>query len=109
MKITVWTEAYSPWIMGGDVHAPISTKLEVGEPVDLGKGFRAYVVDAPNGDTYIAESETGAFVGNDLGQVKQDVEEAAPAVMRQQIAEAKQRAKKARPLTPERFWGMFRK
>jgi len=109
MKLTIWTACYSPWIMGGDVNAPIATEVEVGKPISLGKGIKAYVIDAPNGDTYIAEASTGAFVGDDLGQVRKDVEEAEPAVMKLQIAQAKEQFKNARHLTEEDFWSRFRK
>lgn len=108
MKLTIWTEAYRPFIMGGDVNAPISTEIEVGEPVDLGKGITGYLVCSPSGKTFVAEATTGAFIGGSIDQVKTDIGEAAPEVMQEQLAAAKKRAKSAESMEKDKFWGMFR-
>jgi len=103
----IWTEAYRPFMMGGDVNAPISTEVEVGEPVDLDHGIQVYIVAAPNGRTYVAESITGAFVGMSIDEVKQHIAEGDPEVIWKQIEDAKERVKKARPLDPEQFWSLL--
>ena len=108
MKLTVWTKAYRPFIMGGDVNGPISTEVEVGDAVELGHGFKAHVVVSPTGETYVAEATTGAFVGGDIKQVKADVASADPEVMREQIEKAAIQAKKADCLSNEDFWSLFR-
>lgn len=109
MKVKIWTEAYSPFIMGGDVNAPICTEVEAGEPIDVGRGIQAYVIASPRtGKVHIAESTTGAFVGSSIEQVRQDVESADPEVIKQQLASAAERVKHARPLSPEEFWNHFR-
>ncbi len=108
MKKVVWTEAYMPFIMGGDCNAPIATELEVGDPVDLGKGISAYVVVAPSGALFVAEATTGAFVGTDIEQVKKDVNDADPAVMKNQIEAAKKRFEKARMMDKGKFWSLFK-
>jgi hypothetical protein len=35
----IWTTAYRPFIMGGNVNAPIGIKVEVGEKIHVGKGL----------------------------------------------------------------------
>ncbi len=104
----IWTEAYTPFIMGGDVNAPICTEVEVGELIDVGSGFYAYEIESPSGDFYVVESETGAFIGTSILEVVIDISEGDPEVMRQQIEAAAERAKQAKPLSNEKFWSMFR-
>lgn len=104
----IWTEAYRPLIMGGDVNAPISTEVEVGEPIDVGSGIRVYLIVAPNGNEYVAESVTGAFVGISIEEVERHIAEGDPEVMWKQIEDAKERVKKATPLDNATFWSMLR-
>ena len=108
MKLKVWTEAYRPFLMGGDVHAPIATEVEVGEPVELSNGLKVYMVVSPTGNTYVAEESTGAFVGTDMKVVMGDADEADPVVLKKQLEQAAERVKKATMLDPEKFWSMFK-
>lgn len=108
MKKTVWTAAYNPFILGGDVNAPIATELEVVGPFDLGGGFEGYLAVSPKGVTHVVESETGAFVGTSIDDVKTAIAAADPAVMRKQITDAKVEFKKANHVLVETFWGKFR-
>lgn len=108
MKFRIWTEAYTPFIMGGDVNAPISTEIEVGDPVDVGRGVQVYLIASPDGETHVAESITGALVGTSIKKVKEDVAEGDIEIMKQQIEAAKERVKEARLFSNEEFWSMFR-
>lgn len=108
MELKVWTAAYRPFMIGGDVRTPIATVLEVGEPVDIGKGMTAYVIVSPSGQTFIAESTTGAFVGNSLEAVRRDVIFAPPAVMREQLERAAIEANRATLHSVDDFWRMFK-
>ncbi len=103
----IWTEAYRPF-MGGDVNAPISTEVEVGERIDVGSGFYAYEIESPSGDTYVVESETGALIGASILNVVCDIAEGCPEVMAEQIEAAKERVKKAKSLSNKKFWSMFK-
>ena len=106
--LLVWTAGYNPWVMGGDVHAPVGTELEVGEKIDLGKGYFGYLVVSPiSGNTHVAEAETGAFVGDSINDVRKDIEEADEKMMAEQIAAARERLKKVRRFSKEEFWGKF--
>lgn len=108
-RLVVWTNGYSPFIMGGDVHGPIGTEIEVGERFDLGRGFFGYLVASPiSGKTYVAEATTGAFVGPSLKVVRADVESGEPEDMREQVEEAAERRKKVRMLAPDDFWKRFK-
>jgi len=107
MKLKVWTRAYRPFIMGGDINAPIATKVKVGDPVCLGHNIKIYVVTSPTGHIHIAESTTGGFVGIDLEQVKSDIAAADPEVIKSQLVEAAQEVKKAQMMEPKKFWALF--
>ena len=108
MKKTIWTAAYSPFIMGGDVNAPIKTEVEVGEPFDLGGGFKGFLVVSPKGTTHVVEAETGAFVGTNIDKVKEDIAAGDPEIMKKQISDAHEEFTKAVSLTNEAFWRRFR-
>lgn len=107
--IRVWTKAYRPFILGGDVHTPIATEVESGEPYQLEHGIVVYLVKNPlTGQTHVVESHTGAFVGTSLEQVRDDVATADEKVMKDQLKEAEKLAQKAENMPPERFWKMFK-
>lgn len=107
--LLVWTEAYTPWIMGGDVNAPIGARLKCGERIELGGGFFGYVFTSPlSGKTCVAEEQTGAIVGPTVEQVRADIEEAEPAVMAKQIEQALKRRRSVRTLSPDAFWARYR-
>ena len=108
----IWTECYSPVIMGGDVNAPIITEIDEGEytgPYDVGKDIQVYLVPNPQGNKqYVVESTTGAIVGMDIEQVRSDVAQGDPEVMKKQLVAAAERVKKARPEEKSAFWSKFR-
>ena len=99
----IWTEGYWPWIMGGDVNAPLGMEVDGGEPISLGDGIQVHEIKLPDGRTAIAEASTGAIVGVNLQTVRDDVAKADPAFMRQQISAAKQRAQKVQRLEVAEF------
>ena len=108
MKKLIWTEAYRPFMMGGDVNQPIGTMVELDTPIDLGKGAVVHVVASPNGTIHIVESKTGAFVGTSLAQVKKDIKEADEDVIKQQIKDSRKRRKEVEVMSNEDFWSYFR-
>ncbi len=109
MMMLVWTEAYSPWIMGGDVHAPLGAMLEVGNKFDLGQGQHGYLIQSPTGELFVAEATTGAFIGPSLEQVREDVASCDDiSVMEKQLEAAKLQREKVRVLEPEDFWSRFK-
>lgn len=111
MKLLIWTEAYQPFIMGGDVNAPIATEIEIPKENihKLSKDIDVVVICSPKGAVRIAELSTGAFVGTSLTDVTKDVENASQEVMLQQLEQAKKRVKKARHVTNEHFWDIVDK
>lgn len=109
MNIIIWTNAYSPWIMGGNVNAPIGVKAEVGEPIKTPKGFKLYEIMSPNRKiTVIAEATTGAIVGNSVEQVKEDIRIGDRKIMRNQIKEAEKKLKTVRVVSEQEFWSRYR-
>jgi len=106
----VWTEAYRPFLMGGDVNAPVSTEVEfeLDGLIDIGHGLQAYLLVGPGERTHVVESTTGAFIGTTIDQVRADLEAADPEVVKSQMENAKVRAQKADPLEPDQFWRLFK-
>jgi hypothetical protein len=106
MKLTVFTKAYQPFVMGGKTNYHIGTELEVGDPVSLGDNIQGHLVTSPDGKTFVAEASTGAFVGTDLETVKKDLAAADPEIVKQQLADAKQVDIKI--VSKEKFWNSFK-
>ena len=104
MKKKVWITNYRPFIMGGDVNAPIMCEVEILGEYDLGKDYTGWLFVIPSGKTFVAESITGAIIGNTLEMVREDIAEGNPQVMEQQINDAKEIVKKAYMGTEEEFW-----
>lgn len=104
----IWTEGYRPFILGGDVNAPLGVEVEAGEPIDLGHDIRVHEIKFANGRTAIAEATTGAIVGTDLQTVKDDVAQAAPADMHEQIENGRRRLAKVQRLSLDEFLRVWR-
>lgn len=106
VSIKIWSSAYRPFILGGNVHSPICTTVEaMNELHDLGKGCKAYLVTSPTtGKTYVVESTTLGIVGASLEQVRRDVSEAGPKLIKRQLEQEARRAKRAIYVSNEEFW-----
>jgi len=103
-QIKVFTLEYVPFVMGGNVWQPMATTVKADGPHDIGNGYKAYVVTAPNGKTFIAESTSGAFVGPDLETVKTDIQLGDPDIMKKQVKNAVVQSKQAREVDQDEFW-----
>lgn len=108
MKIKAWTTNYRPFIMGGDVNAPIMAEIEASGPFDIGKGYLAYLIVSPSGKTFVCESVTGAIVGSTIEQVKDDVKSGTKKDMDKQIDDAKSMVKRAYMASADEFWHRLR-
>ena len=108
-EMRIWTEAYRPFLFGGDVNGPVATEVEATLPLHAGKGVDVCVIHSPYGTTHIAEMSTGALVGTDLVQVRSDIAAADKTVLLGQIDAALRRAKKARQIPAREFWNMIAK
>lgn len=105
----VWTEAYRPFIVGGDVNAPVSCDLEpASSPLELGKGYMGVIVVSPVGKTFIVEVITGGIVGKYIDEVRKDVEDSDEEVLRAQIEIGKRRSEETVPVTQQEFWRVLR-
>lgn len=109
MRIKIWTAAYMPFILGGDVYQPLFCEVEAQGPIDLGRGYKGYLVLAPDGSTVVAESTSGGLVGPTIQEVRADIKSGSIAVMRKQVEEAVEKGKTARPIAPEEFWTLMGK
>jgi hypothetical protein len=107
--VIIWTRGYQPFIMGGNVNAPLGTTIEVGELYDLGQGYQGYLVANPKtGTAYVVEAQTGAIIGPDLETVRQDVKEGDPKVMAEQVGKAMEDQEKVMVKMPDDFWGRMK-
>jgi hypothetical protein len=84
----IWTLSYFPFTMGGNVNRPIITEVPIIEEKEIGKGFKAFSFMTPKGTIRIAESITGAIVGDSFEQVMKDISAASLEVCKKQIEEA---------------------
>ncbi len=107
-KITIWTRAYRPFIMGGDVNQPVCCDVQAEGPFRIGKGYQAYVVTKPSGAQTVAEATTGALIGPSLASVRSDMKTAKLSVVRDQVAGAAVEGRSAVKLPAAQFWKMFR-
>jgi len=108
-KIRIWTEAYSPFILGGDVNQPISAEIDDYLECDLGRGYKGYVVVTPGGKTVIIDAISGGIIGNELTQVRRDVKEADETFLKKQLPEMKKRGQYARGVSVKEFWRRYEK
>lgn len=106
--IRIWTECYRPFIMGGDVNRPIATTVEATDPVSLGKGYSGFLVLSPKGNTYVVEKSSGGIVGNNLEEVKRDIELGDRAQMAAQVKKATTRGEYAENMDAAEFWKLMR-
>jgi hypothetical protein len=104
-KVRVYTMEYVPFVMGGSVYQPICTEVESAGEYDLGKGFTGYLIVAPNGRTFIAEKESGAFIGGTIDGVRNDITSCDDIqFMQKQVSDAVKYVKQARMVSPSEFW-----
>lgn len=89
MKRQIWTMKYSPFIMGGSANHPIITEVGYIEEKKIGKGMKAFSFKTPKGTLKIAESITGAIVGDSFKEVIADVKSASKKVLMEQIEDGK--------------------
>ena len=106
-KVKIWTRAYRPFIMGGNVHAPIGCEVDASGPYALGAGYMGYLVVSPTGRTFVAEKTSGALVGPSLQEVRADVAAASWRVMEKQVDEALKLRESVVWLEADRFWRMM--
>ena len=104
--MVIFTSSYDPFRFGPP-HGFIGTDVEVSAPFDIGAGYQARITVSPAGRLVVVEAETGAIIGGDPDQVKQDVASGDAALMAQQVSEAREQAKKARLVAPEEFWQVY--
>lgn len=86
----------------------MATLVEADGPHELGSGYNGFVITAPNGKTFIAEAESGAFIGPDLKTVKEDVSIGDSKIMKRQISDAKIQSANAMMIDPDKFWKLLK-
>lgn len=100
----VWTYGHRPFVMGGSVNYVLGCDVPADGPHALGDGYYGYLITAPNGQTFVAEAETGALVGPTLKAVRQDIKEADKAVIERQLETAREKKKEIEVKDAEFFW-----
>ncbi len=105
----IYTELYSPFRMGGDVHEAICTNVDALGPFFIGNGFKAFVVCDSEGRPVVAEAKSGGLIGDSIATVRKDVAIGSVKDMDTQVACAVERARNAREVDAEEFWKMRNK
>jgi hypothetical protein len=108
LKQVVWTHAYQPFAMGGDVHQPIKTEVDAIEVKSIGKGFHGVSFKTPKGTIRIAEKVSGAIVGDTFEEVRKDIAEGDVKIMKKQVHEGLEMRNKARMLSNQEFFELYR-
>lgn len=110
MKREIWTIGYFPFTIGGRVHAPMITEVDVIEEMEVGKGFKCFSWKTPLDNLRISESSTGAIVGNSFEEVIKDVEDADIDVINKQMKEASSllRSGTSHHMTNEEFFKLYK-
>jgi hypothetical protein len=100
----VYTQRYRPFVFGSPIDfIKCNVEVHLG-PFDVGAGYQAFIIVAPNGKVFIAEAETGAFIGPSIEHVKEDIKTGDPEEMKRQIETARKQVQQAVLLEPEEFW-----
>lgn len=120
-SMPVWTLATHGSFMtfGRPEYYPMMTIVETEGPYDLGKGFRGYLVTAPNGKTFVAEATTGAFIQDTIKAAQADIKACTDKrFMQKQVVDdaAKLLANARKPgaanaleiISPEEFWAKLK-
>ncbi len=107
-KRKIWTYGYSPFTMGGNVNRPIMTEIGYIEEKSIGKGLLAFSFKTPKGTIRIAESETGAIVGESFEEVKKDIMAADKKVIVKQIEDAKKTIEGIPVMDKNEFFQMYK-
>lgn len=102
-RIKVWTFQEINF-RGLPSRAPVCVHVEADGPFDIGNGWSAYVVTAPNGQILIAEAKTGALVGGSLDEVRADMAKADPEVLSEQEAMIREHGPKASEIALDEWW-----
>lgn len=116
MGFVIFTTAYQPFIMGGDVHQPIGTVIGSYERKDIGKGYTGMLVrNSERGLWHVALRGCGAIIGTSpekeevLRQVREDVEAGEREVMEDQMEKGRKVREECRILNDQReFFRKFR-
>jgi hypothetical protein len=104
-EMLVWKQSYRPFLLGGNLRAPMSATLPVMGPFDLGGGYQGFLALHPeNNSTYVVESITGGIVGSSLEAVRNDIATAKTEVMEKQIEDAKKQVAEAYTVSAVDFW-----
>ncbi len=103
--LEIWKLGYFPFTLGGPVHRPVKTTVTVGESIDLGGGYRGYVIGEPDrGIYYVAEAQSGAIVGHNVESARADIAGGDPEFMAAQVEDGIEKRKNAESISPKRFF-----
>lgn len=109
MKMKIWTQAYRPFIMGGNVNAPVMAEVEVSDnEMYVGKGYSVRFARSPKGKLFVIDIITGGIIGNDIEQVGKDIFEGDEDVMRKQIEDMLEYKKTCDAISEEEFWNLLK-
>jgi len=99
----VYSTAYCPFAITG-VHRAVAADVECTGPYDIGHGYQGWLVNAPNGQTRVAEAETGGFIADSISAARRDVAAGDPAEQAVIIEKGHVAAKSAKLVDTDEFW-----
>lgn len=102
----IWKRITQPFVMGGSVNRKAKTEIsdDLVKPVDLGKGFKGFVLEH-DGKTGVYELTSGGLVGDTLEDVKADIDTCDdPAIIQAQIDKAVRERDEARLVSNELYF-----
>lgn len=107
----IWTlMRHGPFVLGGNHKwRPHKTRVaNYAGPFDVGRGFTAFVITAPDGRTLVVDGTGGGIVGDNLDQVRADIAACTDVdFMRHQVAESAIKRAEAVELDPDTFWRRY--
>lgn len=72
-------------------------------PYSIGNGYSGFLIAAPNGRTFIAEANTGAFLGGSFDEVRKDVA-ADSGYIERQVRAAREKLAQVQLIDEDLFW-----
>jgi hypothetical protein len=102
----IWTVAYRPFIMGGNVNEAISTEVTIIERRMI-NGFNFFTFKTPRGSIKVCDAQTGGVIADSFEELEKNIEGLSKEFLQSQIDGAKERFPNMREMTNEEFFGMY--
>lgn len=99
MKVKIWTERW-----GNNKYEIITCTVEGKGPVALAGGMQGYLIAAPGGRTFVAETSTGGIIARNVEEARAEIKKATVGAIQDALKDIKKKIKDAVAVTPKEFW-----